>query len=115
MRPKHQNKQKDILFVLISSFVVVVVWIGSNLYHIHVTSTVAPDIQKLLSPIDPTFDTQIIQKLKSRINVVPAFERQAIASPAAQTSTPTPTTPIPNTAAASGSASQSTPVTILGQ
>jgi hypothetical protein len=113
MKQKQRTIKRDILFILISSFVVVAAWIGFNLYHITVTSTVSPNIQKHLTPIDPTFNTQTIQALKNRLNVVPAFERQATAS---NTAAPTPTTQvIPTITNASGSAIGSTPITILGQ
>jgi hypothetical protein len=96
MKPKRRNKQKDILFILISSFVVVVAWIGFNLYDIWATSSVSLDVQAQLTPIDAVFDPQTIQGLRSRENVNPLFESQgtAIASAPAkiQQSAPTSTT-----------------------
>ena len=109
MRPKSRNKQKDILFILISSFVVVVAWIGFNLYDIWANSTVSQEIQLELTPIDPQFDPQTIKLLKNRENINPLFSQ---ATPSASitvepTQTPTPTpaqqvtlstpTPIPST------------------
>jgi hypothetical protein len=76
MKPKHNNKQKDILFILASSFVVVVAWVGFNLYHIYVTSTVSPDLQSKLVPIDGSFDTATIDKLKARQKLAPSFNKQ---------------------------------------
>ncbi len=84
MKPKQHNKQKDILFILISTFVVVVIWIGSNLHHIWATSTIKEDLQLKLTPIEGSFDTATIQKLKTRERVNPLYERQATPS------TPTP-------------------------
>lgn len=109
MRPKSRNKQKDILFILISSFVVVVAWIGFNLYDIWANSTVSQEIQLELTPIDPQFDPQTIKLLKNRENINPLFSQ---ATPSAsvtveptQTPAPTPSqqvtlstpTPIPST------------------
>jgi hypothetical protein len=94
MQSKQKNKQKDILFILISSFIVVVAWIGFNLYHIWATSTVSQDVQAELTPIDPVFDPQTIEQLKTRENINPLFESQASASATLPTqipqSTPTP-------------------------
>lgn len=78
-----RNRHKDILFILISSFVVVVAWIGFNIHHIYVTSTISEELQLQLAPIDARFDTDTIQRLKSRQRVNPAFEKQETASPSA--------------------------------
>src|SRR5579862_4631265 len=86
MKPKQHRLQKDILFIFISSFIVIVAWIGFNIYHIYVTSTVSQDLQLDLIPINPTFDAQTIQQLKTRENINPAFEMQK----AAATPTPAP-------------------------
>ncbi len=85
------NTKKDILFILISSFIVVTAWIGFNLYHIWVTSTVSEDVQLQLTPIDPNFDPATIQQLKSREHIDPLYEQRANPSQAA-TVTPTPAT-----------------------
>ena len=97
MRPKSRNKQKDILFILISSFVVVVAWIGFNLYDIWANSTISQEIQLELTPIDPQFDPQTIKLLKNRENINPLFSQ---ATPSATvtvvpTQTPVPPTPTP--------------------
>jgi len=88
MKPKQHRLQKDILFIAISSFIVIVAWIGFNLYHIYVTTTISEDLQIALTPINPVFDPQTIQQLRSRENINPMFEMQKIAA--------TPTPPLPN-------------------
>lgn len=88
MKPKKRNKQKDILFILISSFIVVVAWVGFNLYHIWATSTVSNDIQTQLNPIDPEFDPTVVQGLKTRENIDPLYENQSSSSEAVPTFTP---------------------------
>lgn len=80
MRQKKQNRQNDILFILISSFVVVVVWIGFNIYHIHVTSTISQHIQYQLTPVSPNFNQEVMQQLTKRKNVNPLFEQQGAAT-----------------------------------
>ena len=93
MRPKPRNKQKDILFILISSFVVIVAWIGFNIYDIWANSTVSEEIQVELTPIDPQFDPQTISLLRNRENITPQFNQ---ATPSATPTEPPPTsTPIP--------------------
>ena len=85
MRDKRNNKQKDILFIFISSFIVVAAWIGFNLYHIWATTTVSEDLQVELTPIAPAFDSQTMGQLKTRENINPIFENTATPS-----ATPTP-------------------------
>jgi len=77
-------KQKDILVILFSLFVLVVVWIGGSIYHNSVRSTISKTINQDVSQIDPKFDVKTINKLKSRQRLNPLFELENI------TSTPTP-------------------------
>ena len=79
-------KQKDILVILISLFVLVVVWIGGNIYHNSVRSTISKTINQDISQINPKFDVKTINKLKNRQRLNPLFELKNI--------TPTPT-PLP--------------------
>jgi hypothetical protein len=100
MKPKKRNIQKDILFILISSFIVVAAWVSFNLYHIWATSTVSADIQNQLTPIDPEFDPTVIQELKSKEYINPLYESQVSSNTAVPTfaplGAPTPTpTPLP--------------------
>lgn len=68
---KKPSTIKDILFLAISSFIVVVAWIGFNLYHTYVTSTITPELQTSITPITADFDTATINKLKTRNQVAP--------------------------------------------
>jgi len=88
MKPRKQKTQKDILFILISSFIMVVLWIGFNIYHIWITSTISQDIQLQLTPIAPNFDPATIQQLKTRENINPSFERAQQASQSSSTPKP---------------------------
>lgn len=101
---KHKA-QKDILYIAISSFVLVVLWIGFNLYHAHATSTIEPVLQIQIKPIDPKFDTEMINKLKSRQNIQPVYELNNASGAASTTPTP-PTQAAPNS---TGSGELSTP------
>lgn len=80
-------KQTDILFVLISSFIVVASWIGFNLYHKWATSTISTDIQAQIIPIDPNFDEETVAAIKKRKKVVPV--NQLKGSPVAASPTTT--------------------------
>lgn len=99
MRPKKHNRQNDILFVLISSFIVVAAWIAFTLYHIHITSTISQHIQYQLNPVNPSFNQQVIQQLKNREDINPSFNETAVSSQSA--TQPTQTTPTPPTSAIS--------------
>lgn len=68
---KKRSPLKDLLFVSISSFIVVVAWVGFNIYHTWVTTTITPEMQVTITAIHPDFDAATIQKLKARKQVVP--------------------------------------------
>jgi hypothetical protein len=71
---KKNKAQKDILYISISSFILVVLWIAFNLYHAYVTSTITPELQSQIQQINPNFDLETVQKLKTRQRVNPAYE-----------------------------------------
>ncbi len=68
---KKPSTIKDILFLSISSFIVVVAWVGFNIYHSYVTTTITPELQIQIIPIQPEFDMATIQTLKTRRQVQP--------------------------------------------
>lgn len=82
---KKNRAQKDILYITISSFILVVAWVGFNLYHTYTTTTISEDLQMQIIPIDRDFDTTTIQQLKKRTKVAPFNEIK-------NTTSPTPTT-----------------------
>lgn len=88
--------QKDVLFLSISMFVIVALWVGFNIYHAWATSTISEDLQMQIIPIEASFDTDTLNNLKTREKIEPLIElsAQVSASPAAEettTITPTPT------------------------
>ncbi len=93
-------KQKDIFYIVVSSFILVVFWIGFQLWHIQNTSKINEAVTLQSTPISPTFDTKTLEKLKQRDQVLPVFALKT-ASPTATvipTRTPTPTiTAVPTT------------------
>lgn len=79
-------KQKDYLFILISSAILVVIWITFTILHSVLTSTISEQLGQQLVPIDGTFDTKTLDALKIRVQITPLFV-------IAQSPTPTPTIP----------------------
>lgn len=72
MKPKQDHKvQHEFLYISISFFILVVAWVGFNLYDMWATSTITQDLQIQIIPIAPTFDTSVFQKLKTRTQVSP--------------------------------------------
>lgn len=59
-------KKKDILLLLISGFILVVAWVGFNIYHTLATSTVSETVVQQILPIPGTFDMRSIEELKKR-------------------------------------------------
>ena len=92
-------KQRDIITLLIPSFILILAWIIFGIYHSSVASTITPVVDIQISPINPTFDTDAISKLKQRQKVTPIYELPA-------TATPTPAPGFPNIFSSSLSASQ---------
>jgi hypothetical protein len=82
--------KKDILFFTFSFFLITVAWVGFNLYHTSITSTISENIQKQLTPIANQFDTATIEQLKHRTPISPLFIKTEQASLSA-TLTPTET------------------------
>ena len=55
-------------------FVMVMIWIGFNIYHAWATSTISADLALQIVPIKPNFDTNTIHALKKRSSIAPLFE-----------------------------------------
>lgn len=66
-------KQRDLLIIIFMTFLTVVAWVGFNIYHLSVTSTISDELQIQIAPINPNFDINIINKLKSREPVEPLY------------------------------------------
>jgi hypothetical protein len=81
-------KQREIYLLLISSFVLVVIWIGFSIYHSSITSTIPQTTNIQIIPINPNFDMKTISNIKTRPTVVPLYELDKTTS---DTLTPTPT------------------------
>jgi hypothetical protein len=67
-------KKQDLLIILVPTFICVLAWIGFNIYHNFVTSTISPADISQITPINPDFDTKTISQLKQRERVEPLFQ-----------------------------------------
>lgn len=83
-------KQKDILFLLISSTFLAIVWIVFTIIHTSLTSTITSTVHQQIQPIDGTFDTKTVQVLQKRIPITPQVTIQATDLTPTPTITPTP-------------------------
>lgn len=98
-------KQKDVLFLLISSAILAVIWIIFNIIHTSLTSTITESVGQELNPIARTFDQKTLDTLKKRQKVTPV---EAITIIPSVTPTPTPPAITPVTPISSGSATVAT-------
>ncbi len=78
-------KKNDVLFILISAFVLVIALVIFNIYHNAKTSTIQEATSIQIQPITPTFDTKTIEALKQRIKILPVFVLQTNPTPTATT------------------------------
>ncbi|MBI4084471.1 MAG: hypothetical protein HY431_01055 [Candidatus Levybacteria bacterium] len=108
-------REKDLFYLVLSSFILTVLWVGSNIYHAFATSTISDVLKVQIAPISPHFDPKVIQNLKQREKVTPIFSFSAqgggvspTPSPTPRVLTPSPTggptrTPTPTASASAGS------------
>lgn len=67
-------KQRDILLVLIPTFLLVILWVIFNIYHNSIERTVSKTVTAEVVPINPDFDFQTIENLKKREIIQPLYE-----------------------------------------
>ncbi len=106
-------KQKDIIILIIPSFLLIVAWIIFNIYHSSVSSTISSAVNTQISPIVPSFDMNTVNNLKQRQSVAPLYQFQAAPSP---TPFQSPVTPISSLSASqiNSTASANTPQSSAG-
>lgn len=63
-----KNNKQNLTLVIIT-IITIIIWIGTNLYHISVTSTIPEDVRQTVSPFDPRIDTAVFETLKKKKNV----------------------------------------------
>lgn len=77
-------KQKDILFLSISVFIVIVAWISFSIYHNLIFSTISQPTAERLEPITPEFNTQTIENIKKK-KIVQVSDEIEVSSQSATT------------------------------
>jgi len=55
---------RDTIFLLGWTLITVLSWVGFEVYRAYTKPHIPEVIQKLLAPLDPTLDTQVLDKLK---------------------------------------------------
>lgn len=57
---------RDLLLVAVFTFLTVVLWIGFELIKTAKTTTVAAPVQRIVTPLSSTIDTQTLEAIKER-------------------------------------------------
>lgn len=87
--------RREIIFILVSTCILVIAWVAFGVYHSSVTTTIPDALSTQLEPIAPSFDTATIDALKSRNKVNAVFELPSsfnqTATSSSQTQIPRPT------------------------
>lgn len=98
-------KRQEAYFILIVTFVLVVLWIAFSILHSATDSTISSVINTQIADISPSFNTKIIENLKTRKQVTPLAGAPVVTPSASNSATtiqnPTPT-PLPSIAPAAG-------------
>lgn len=69
-------KQKELLIILASLFLLTFLWVIFNIYHNYVTSTIKSPLDIQIIPIEGKFDRSTIAKIRERQRVDPLYEAQ---------------------------------------
>ena len=64
-------EKKDLLYLAISSAILTIIWIASNIHHAYATSTIDDTVAAQIAPITPDFDMETIIKLRNRTPISP--------------------------------------------
>lgn len=87
-------KQQDIIFFLVSSCVVVFVWIAFSIIHSSQTSTISDETTQIIQPISATFDTTTLNFMAKKQNIASETTIKLVSpteTTTIQGATPTPT------------------------
>lgn len=80
-------KQKDLLFIAASFFILILIYIGFSIYHNSAESTISESTNIQILPITPSFDDKTISDLKKRGNITPVY--QLVPNPSTLAPSPT--------------------------
>lgn len=94
-------KRRDIIFLLVSTVILMIAWVIFTVIHQSVSSTINDTVNQQIIPIQPNFDTKIIDALKKRLRVSPDYTiASPEATPTSSIPTPRPTIVIPQSSVA---------------
>ena len=80
-------RQKELLVILASAFIITIFWVIFNVYHSWVTSTIKDPLTYQIIPIEGKFDNDTIEQIRERMRVDGSYE----IIPAEEEISPTPT------------------------
>ena len=66
---KNTKNQKSIMILLALMLIFTLVWVGSNVYHSYVNSTIELPLVESIIPIEGSFDMKTIEQIKTRKRV----------------------------------------------
>ncbi|HCS78628.1 TPA: hypothetical protein DIV55_02695 [Patescibacteria group bacterium] len=61
--------QKDLLVISIFTFITVIFWVVSGVYHAIVTSQITEVQEELITPLNPKLNAEAIENIRSRSNL----------------------------------------------
>ncbi len=83
MKKNNQN-----LYLAIFTIITILIWIGADLYHISLTSTIPENMKRAIAPFNPNLDLTVIKNIKEKKNPS-EFEISTPAAEIAPSATPT--------------------------
>lgn len=67
-------KQQQLVLLFLYTLIIIIAWIAFNLYNKSATSTITQEQQTQITPLNPAFNEQTIEKLKIRENITPSYQ-----------------------------------------
>ncbi len=89
----NKKTQKNLLYILVPSVIVVIVWIAVAIYTKAITSTISQRVNASIEEIDPKFNTDVINSLKKRKQIDGKISADEQATPSATETLPLDTPP----------------------
>jgi hypothetical protein len=74
----NSKRQNDIFYILVPSFVLILLWIVFTIYRSAISSTLTQTQVTLLKPLSPTFDITVIEQLKKRQRIEPNLSQEIV-------------------------------------
>ncbi|MBP6882683.1 MAG: hypothetical protein KBC15_03990 [Candidatus Levybacteria bacterium] len=84
----NKKTQKNLLYLLIPSVIVVIVWIAVAIYTKAITSTISQRVNASIEEIEPEFNTDVITSLKKRRQINGRISADEQATPSATETLP---------------------------